>query len=270
MYGPLVVRIVCGFLADILLFLSFNFTSYSKALCIFFTNPLLIPFIAKCLLKDGIKKFDIIALLLGFTGVIMIIQPSQQKSSAGGEPFGINTHMTVSRGSGSIIEKGIETQPTENILDDTGSPLRDILGVLCATAAAFAGALAVVCNKKTADCLHESVVGFYFCLGALLLSPTWLFVHQREVFPEYSWGLAAFLLVMSVLFYLTLFLMQYAMKFLTASLAGVLIYVTIPCGYVLDHFFFGRQFGMLEILGVCIIVSTSVTVALLKGFGLVL
>ena len=75
MYVSLVVRIFCGFLADVFLFYAFNFTSYSKALCLFFTNPILIPFISKCITKSRIRKFDIIAFIIGFCGLLMIINP---------------------------------------------------------------------------------------------------------------------------------------------------------------------------------------------------
>ena len=77
----------------------------------------------------------------------------------------------------------------------------------------------------------------------------------------------AFLAVMSIQFYLTLFLMSYALKYLTASLSGVLVYLTVPCGYVLDHLVFGKEVEKVEVTGACIIVITSVVVALIKSLG---
>ena len=69
------MRILAGFLSDVVLYSAFQYTSYSKAICIFFTNTLMIPFFARCILKEKIKKTDCFAILIGFAAMIMIIQP---------------------------------------------------------------------------------------------------------------------------------------------------------------------------------------------------
>lgn len=62
-------------MSDVLLYMAFEYTDYSKAFCLFFTNTLMIPFLAKCLLKEQIKLIDIVALVFGFTGMILMVQP---------------------------------------------------------------------------------------------------------------------------------------------------------------------------------------------------
>ena len=62
-------------LSDILLYMAFGYTNYSKAICIFFTNTLMLPFFARCILKEQIRKGDIIGICFGFAGMILIIQP---------------------------------------------------------------------------------------------------------------------------------------------------------------------------------------------------
>ena len=69
----LFLRAICGFGSDILLFVAFQYTSYSKAFCLFFTCPLMCPFLARCILKEPIKTWDIIAVILGFIGTIMLV-----------------------------------------------------------------------------------------------------------------------------------------------------------------------------------------------------
>jgi drug/metabolite transporter (DMT)-like permease len=69
------MRVVCGFLSDVLLFAGFNYTNYSKALCIFFTNTLMIPFFAKCIVKEKLLKWDIFGIFVGFLGMILVIHP---------------------------------------------------------------------------------------------------------------------------------------------------------------------------------------------------
>lgn len=73
MYFAVTMRFVMGFLSDILTFIAFTYTSYSKGMCIFFTNTIMIPFFARCILKEKIKYTDMIAILVSFGGMILII-----------------------------------------------------------------------------------------------------------------------------------------------------------------------------------------------------
>ena len=75
MYQSIFMRILAGFFSDIFLYLAFNYTNYSKGVCIFFTNTLMIPFFGRCILKEKILKVDILAILAGFVGMVLIIQP---------------------------------------------------------------------------------------------------------------------------------------------------------------------------------------------------
>lgn len=72
-YKAVIGRFLMGYFSDILLFVGFTYTNYSKGICIFFTNTLMIPFFARCMLKEKIKKVDIVAILLSFVGMVLII-----------------------------------------------------------------------------------------------------------------------------------------------------------------------------------------------------
>ena len=77
-------RVFFGCVQDICLYIAFMFTNYSKAYCIFFGNTLLIPFFARWFIKEPISKYDIVAILFGFAGMLMIIQPWKFAKTASG------------------------------------------------------------------------------------------------------------------------------------------------------------------------------------------
>ena len=59
------------------------------------------------------------------------------------------------------------------------------------------------------------------------------------------------------------------MKFTTAAMSSVLIYITVPMSYVLDYLFFHQRIGLSEIIGAVIIVVTNSTIGGLKAKGIV-
>ena len=128
-----------GYFSDIFLFVAYVYTSYSKCQCIFFTNTLMIPFFAKCILNENIKKVDIVAILLSFIGMILIIQPF--KSSTG---------------------------PTSDMQ-------QELIGVGLAMVAAATGALSMICNKKASSKVHHSKMTCYYTMANVLFSPIWSF-----------------------------------------------------------------------------------------------
>jgi len=69
----LLLRCAFGVLSDILLFVAFEFTSFSKAFALFFTNTLMAPFLGRAILGEPIKLWDIIAILCGFGGLLMLV-----------------------------------------------------------------------------------------------------------------------------------------------------------------------------------------------------
>jgi len=88
-YKPLVIRVIFGFLSDIFLFFALSLTTYSKATAIFFTNTLMIPFMARFILKEQMLKTDVIGIVIGFIGMFLIVQPFSVVS--GGEDALTNT-----------------------------------------------------------------------------------------------------------------------------------------------------------------------------------
>ena len=64
-------------------------------------------------------------------------------------------------------------------------------------------------------------------------------------------------------------LMTKSFSIITAGMAGILIYIAVPIGYILDYLFLHTQIGLLEIIGVCIIVGTNVVIGVLLYFGVI-
>jgi len=62
-------------------------------------------------------------------------------------------------------------------------------------------------------------------------------------------------------------LMTKAFKFITAGMAGILIYVAVPVGYFLDYFVLHTKIGTIEITGACIIVISNVAIGVLLFKG---
>jgi drug/metabolite transporter (DMT)-like permease len=66
-------RVLTGFLSDIILYIAYAYTSQSKAVCIFFSLSLMVPAMGFVILKEKINKGDMVGILLGFGGMLLII-----------------------------------------------------------------------------------------------------------------------------------------------------------------------------------------------------
>ena len=149
---PLGLRTLTGFLSDILLFVAYNYTTFSKAQCIFFLNTIMIPICAHCITKEKIRKQDIIAIVISFIGMLLIIQPFKSLENSNQNP--------------QIAEANFWK-----------SFAAESMGFGLAFMAAVAGAISVIFNKMCSDELHNSVVGFWNIMGNALLCPLWSFVQ---------------------------------------------------------------------------------------------
>ena len=71
------MRCIAGVLADVLLFAAYEFTTFSKAFCIFRTSTLMAPFLSYFILGEPVRRWDIIGVMVGFVGMLMLIRPFQ-------------------------------------------------------------------------------------------------------------------------------------------------------------------------------------------------
>ena len=73
-----------GFFSDILLYMAFKYTNYSKAICLMLTQNIMIPFVARCFLRDPVQRSDIVASAVSFVGMVLIVQPFGGKMGSDG------------------------------------------------------------------------------------------------------------------------------------------------------------------------------------------
>jgi drug/metabolite transporter (DMT)-like permease len=135
--------------------------------------------------------------------------------------------------------------------------------------AAITGALAVIFNKQAAAKVHHSKMCTYYTIANVVFSPLWSFLQQRQTYPIYDWTLFLYILGIGLAFYGVQMLMTKSFKFITAGMAGILIYIAVPIGYILDYAFLGTRIGLIEIIGACIIVSSNVIIGFLLYKGVI-
>ena len=131
------------------MFVSYEYISYSKGLCLFMTNTLIAPFLASHMLKERIKRWDIIGILLGFCGMIFLIQPWKTK--------------------------------------DEGSNVgNNFVGCCFGLGASFSAAVAFFYQKRLADDIHFTIQPFYYTLTANLFNSIWGFTAPSSKVARYS------------------------------------------------------------------------------------
>ena len=77
------------------------------------------------------------------------------------------------------------------------------------------------------------------------------------------------LVAIGITYFIMQSLMTYSMRYTTAAMSSVLIYITVPMSYLLDYLFFKQQFGTQEIVGALLIVLTNSIIGGLKAKGIV-
>jgi len=102
-------------------------TSYARAFALFFTNTLMSPFIAKSMLGEKVKNWDIVGIIIGFIGMLLIVQPfDDEKNKA------------------------------------TGSWVIDVIGCVLALIAAFSSSLTLIYVSRLAkNKVHYSLISLY-------------------------------------------------------------------------------------------------------------
>lgn len=79
----------------------------------------------------------------------------------------------------------------------------------------------------------------------------------------------AHIICIGITFSLVMMLMTVSIRMMSAAMAGILFYLLVCFGYLLDYFFLGTKIGWMEILGAVIIVGANVTTGLLIAFKIV-
>lgn len=75
LYSNMLKRVFFGVITDVMINLSFEYTNYSKAVCILFLNTLMIPFFANCIFGGQIRNVDSIAIIISLIGLVLMVDP---------------------------------------------------------------------------------------------------------------------------------------------------------------------------------------------------
>ena len=92
------------------------------------------PFLARCILNERIKTWDVIAVVVGFIGTLMLVQPFASSDQESGS---------------------------------------DLIGCIIGLVSAVFAALAVVYLRKLAEQIHFTLVPMYNLMFATIISPIW-------------------------------------------------------------------------------------------------
>ena len=135
------------------MFVSYEYTSYSKGFCLFMTGSLFIPFLAYKMLGEKIKKWDIIGILLGFVGMICLVRP----------------------------------WVTTNANSEVKS---DLIGCTFGFLAAVSMAIGMIYTRRLASGqykIHWSVQTFYYVFAGLIMNAVWGFSQPSMKQTQYSY-----------------------------------------------------------------------------------
>ena len=77
------------------------------------------------------------------------------------------------------------------------------------------------------------------------------------------------MILTGVLYFVSLFLFNYSLKFITAAISGTIIYLAIPMSHLLDYLFFDKRDSTFELIGVGIILVVNISMGVLKGKGII-
>lgn len=222
-------RVMTGVGCDVFLFLAYEYTYYSQAFALFWAGALSVPFFAACLLGEKIKKWDIIGILSGIIGMLM-------------------------------ITSAIKSTESKSVISILFGDFLAIIGALTASLAL------VYIRKITSEeyCkgnqIFWSVQTFWFMFGLLNSSALWQYFAFDYRRTEYSLELYLWTFAMGVIFVVQQSLFVVALKIVGAGSVAVINYLAIPFSYFLDFLFFGRAFGVMELAGGCLIFLTNVLI----------
>mmetsp|Transcript_16966 Transcript_16966/g.18946 ORF Transcript_16966/g.18946 Transcript_16966/m.18946 type:complete len:211 (+) Transcript_16966:335-967(+) len=203
--------------------------SISKANILFFTGPLYVPFFAYLFIGESISKVDAIALIFGFTGILIINNPFSEHETSSNEFWG---------------------------------------GVVAAFGGLVASCAWIIMRKMGGK-VHFTIAPFYFSLGCTFTGTILylLNVQKTTIDVTYSWFGILMIATIAVLTFIGQLMQSLAYEYEKASRVAIFYYLQTALVYGYDYIFFSTVFGTFEIFGTVLIVGCNFTVALFKFCG---
>ena len=131
------------------------------------------PFQAKAILGEPIKKWDIIGIVFGFIGMLMIIRPFGSTSS--------------------------DVTDVSSVDQDSSGVSKDLIGSGISLFAAFNAALAIIYIRKLSDQVHCTLQPMYYMLAMAIFCPIWsLFMPVKNVTALTDYRISLYLAVLGL------------------------------------------------------------------------
>lgn len=189
LHKALVIRVLSTGMCNSMLYVAFQFTAYTKASCIFQMNSLFLPYFCGLINKDKILKWDVIGIIGGLVGMLLVVQPFKEHTA----------HKAF---------------------------WEDLVGCMIAFLACLLCALGVVYVQKLAKSgVHFTVSCFYFGVGSLFTSPLITYFKPRHVFPAYEGEFFVLVFVSALFFFLCMNCFIFAQKIISGATVGLLAFI---------------------------------------------
>ncbi|EER20655.1 Transmembrane protein, putative [Perkinsus marinus ATCC 50983] len=228
------LRGALGSLGNFLLLYAVSRIPMADANTIFFTNPIFTVIYATCLLHEPTARVEVASLIMGFTGVILVMRPTTMFNSLHESPSPI-----------------------------TESPLAL---AACILGAAVSGLVPIIVRRIGESVNHLCLV-FYFGITGTLLATTMLLTGvQPLTTPASAESFKAFslLALICVLGLGTQFTFNKAMQIEKPQVCAVLRSLNVAFTFMWQQVGTADPTSSLSIMGACLIVSSTVAVLLSK------
>lgn len=215
-----VLRALFGATAFMCSFAAVKYISISKSAVLVCTSTLYIPFLAQYFLGEQFKRFDIISLLLGFLGIVLI-----NKTNATDSP----------------------TEFADNMI-----------GIILSLLSGVAGAFSCITIRRLVKECDISVVPFYFSVGSTVVAALlYTTNHGSDHQTHYDFITILLLVILSILHFLGQIIYGLACKYEEAARVAMIGYLQTPLIMFIDASLFGTMIGFREILGAMLIIGSN-------------
>lgn len=227
-FALLIMRGILGSFAVLLIFYCIQISNIATAATFIQTTPIFIALFAYCSLKEKCSFRAIALILLGFVGVICITKYNQFNLTISLIGFGIGTMAALGYSSVKHLTSYYETRIIVLSFSSCGLLLSLILFL-------------------------ASEVGVISEVGSIN------FAYINFIMPSTTHWL--FILIMGLFATFSQLCLTHAYSLAPASLISTIGYSAIPLTLLCDVIIYGKEFGLLSLLGIILVVTSSVSIS---------
>lgn len=203
-------------------FCNFDATEYisiSKMIVLYFAAPLFVPFLAKLIANENYSKWDVVAILLGFIGIVIINY---------NELFMVTNEYSI-----------------------------ELLGACIALIGGLSAATDLALVRKVSSVCHPFALAFYASIASIAFSA--ILHYSKNGFEidteKYSSSNSYYVLISWVMSSLAQNVLILAYSYEKASRIAVFSYLQPVLLIAYDYFIFSKQIQTMELLGSALIIG---------------